>query len=363
MDLPLGRFISNTLGFLIAWSCWGTGFLQAQVQILDTVFLAKGEVVYFDFGSAMLPASSDSVLDNSIAWFMSADSPVSILITGHTDAVGSDNSNQRLSVERSKTVYQKLVSSGIPDSLIQLQNYGERAPVGSNSTDLGRSYNRRVTIDFFQSGKAFLIKGQLIDESTRKGISGEIVTSMKGFRDTLQADSSGYFTFFGPLKGILSLQGYALKHYFKGIVLNPSLQLPDSLIQIALPPIETGEIIDVENLYFISNTPVLIDRSKPELDKLVHFMEYNPDVSIEIAGHVNFPGKNRVSERSWYYELSVLRAKMVYNHLVSNGISAFRMRYKGYGNWQMRFRNPSNAEESQLNRRVEIRILNDGTLK
>jgi outer membrane protein OmpA-like peptidoglycan-associated protein len=369
MIQPYRSTIMTTRLDLLFKNCWVflllsvPAWLPGQVRLLDTVFVERQAILYFDFGQSELTASADSSLVAAAEWFKDQPHPLQVLVEGHTDAVGDDSSNDHLSEKRAHRTRERLIQMGVPDSLIRILYFGESSPVHPNLTEEGRARNRRVTVEFIKRGRAIFIQGRLIDDQSRKGISGSIVATIKGLRDTLTTDSLGGFQVLLPDRGIVSLGGFALKYYFNSYLVKPAVSLPDSLVVIPLRQIHTGEVIQIEKLYFVSNTPILIESSKPELDKLVYFMRYNPGVSIEIDGHVNVPGNEQVSRNSWQYELSVLRARMVYNHLIKNGIPPFRLRYKGFGNWQMRYKNPSNSEEAQLNRRVEIRILNDGTLK
>jgi len=337
--------------------------LSGQVRLLDTVFVEYRTTIHFEFGRAALTPSADTLLAEAAQWYRVHPDPLQVLVEGHTDAIGDPLSNDQLSEQRARATQERLAQLGVPDSVIQMHFFGESAPVNPNRTEEGRARNRRVTLRFVKKGRAIVIGGKLIDDQSREGISGSIVATTKGLRDTLSTDSLGRFQVLLPDRGIVSLGGFALQYYFNSLLIQPELSLPDTLVLIPLRQIHTGEVIQIEKLYFVSNTPILIESSKPELDKLVYFMRYNPGVSIEIDGHVNVPGREQVSRNSWQYELSVLRARMVYNHLIKNGIPPFRLRYKGFGNWQMRFKNPDNSEEAQMNRRVEIRILNDGTLK
>ncbi len=338
-------------------------WLSGQARLLDTVFVERQAVIHFDFGQAHLTPTADSILAASAKWYRDQPDLLQVLVEGHTDAVGDDSGNDHLSEQRARSTRERLIQLGVPDSLVRVLFFGESAPINPNLTEEGRARNRRVTVAFIKKGRAISIKGRLIDDQSREGIPGSIVATTRGLRDTLSTDSLGRFEVLLPDRGIVSLGGFALQYYFNSCLVKPELSLPDTLVLIPLRQIHTGEVIEIEKLYFVSNTPILIESSEPELDKLVYFMRYNPGVSIEIDGHVNVPGNEQVSRNSWQYELSVLRARMVYNHLVKNGIPPFRLRYKGFGNWQMRYKNPSNSDEAQLNRRVEIRILNDGTLK
>ncbi|MBQ9705267.1 MAG: OmpA family protein, partial [Paludibacteraceae bacterium] len=69
---------------------------------------------------------------------------VKIRIIGHTDAVGSEESNQRLSEGRAAAVRADLMARGVDASRIEAEGRGETEPVADNDTEEGRSRNRRV---------------------------------------------------------------------------------------------------------------------------------------------------------------------------------------------------------------------------
>ena len=69
---------------------------------------------------------------------------VKIEISGHTDNVGSDSFNQKLSEDRAKSVARYIILKGIPRERIDFVGYGESEPIASNDTSEGRKENRRV---------------------------------------------------------------------------------------------------------------------------------------------------------------------------------------------------------------------------
>jgi outer membrane protein OmpA-like peptidoglycan-associated protein len=73
--------------------------------------------------------------------------PNSIIdVYGHTDSTGSDAFNQRLSERRAQSVTNYLVSRGVANARIRWQGFGESQPIADNTTEYGRSRNRRVEI-------------------------------------------------------------------------------------------------------------------------------------------------------------------------------------------------------------------------
>ena len=74
-----------------------------------------------------------------------------IMIVGHTDAVGSEDYNQRLSERRASSAAGYLVTQGVPRNRMMTLGKGETEPVASNDTDAGRQQNRRVEVAIYAS--------------------------------------------------------------------------------------------------------------------------------------------------------------------------------------------------------------------
>jgi OOP family OmpA-OmpF porin len=101
---------------------------------------------FFDFGKSVLKPEGKAKLDDLVSKVKSISLEV-VIAVGHTDAVGSDASNQRLSVARSEAVKAYLVSKGIDKNRIYTEGKGETSPVADNKTKEGRAKNRRVEIE------------------------------------------------------------------------------------------------------------------------------------------------------------------------------------------------------------------------
>jgi len=101
---------------------------------------------FFDFDKAVLKPEGKAKLDDLVAKVKGINLEV-IIAVGHTDAVGSDAYNQKLSVKRSEAVKAYLVSKGIEKNRVYTEGKGEKQPVADNKTKDGRSKNRRVEIE------------------------------------------------------------------------------------------------------------------------------------------------------------------------------------------------------------------------
>jgi outer membrane protein OmpA-like peptidoglycan-associated protein len=103
--------------------------------------------VHFQFDKATLTSSDKQVLDK-IATRLKAEAPTAQLtVTGHTDSVGSDTYNQKLSDKRAHSVVEYLIEQGVPRSnFVSVVGAGESQPVADNKTADGRAQNRRTEI-------------------------------------------------------------------------------------------------------------------------------------------------------------------------------------------------------------------------
>jgi OmpA-OmpF porin, OOP family len=102
--------------------------------------------VGFESGSARLTPESRAQVGN-IAAILRAYPKATVVIAGHTDNVGGETANLALSRARAETVAWELRNAGVAADRVRVQAYGSDKPVADNSTEHGRSQNRRVTLD------------------------------------------------------------------------------------------------------------------------------------------------------------------------------------------------------------------------
>jgi outer membrane protein OmpA-like peptidoglycan-associated protein/tetratricopeptide (TPR) repeat protein len=99
--------------------------------------------IFFETGKATLSPQSHVELEKASTLLKTNPSMI-IEVGGHTDNVGDDESNMRLSHERAKSVREYLVKAGVDTNRIQAKGYGELNPIASNDNDEGRKANRRT---------------------------------------------------------------------------------------------------------------------------------------------------------------------------------------------------------------------------
>ena len=129
---------------------------------------------------------------------------------------------------------------------------------------------------------------------------------------------------------------------------------PTVTVDLKLTPIGPGERVVLDDIRFVGNEDQVMRQSEASLLTLLRFMEENTKVKIEIEGHVNGPTFKNKKE---FIDLSTSRAKTVYDFLLVNDIEPERIAYLGLGNSQMLFPEPKNKEQSEANRRVEIKVI------
>lgn len=142
----------------------------------------------------------------------------------------------------------------------------------------------------------------------------------------------------------LTCKGYKQEtfNYFHKIV-------GDSNLIFTLEKLKIGSKLKFEHINFMGNQANILPSSEEDLQMLTSFLKENPQINVEIGGHVNGRGRNKRR----YKKLSKARAKAIYDYLVNKSIGATQMTYVGYGNSKIIYKKAHTEKESKANRRVE----------
>lgn len=116
-------------------------------QMLDALNSSGSVALYINFetGKSEIKSESQTIVDQ-VAQMLNANPAIKISIEGHTDNVGVAASNQTLSENRAKAVMNALVAKGIDKTRLSSKGWGQTKPLADNSTEDGRSKNRRVEV-------------------------------------------------------------------------------------------------------------------------------------------------------------------------------------------------------------------------
>lgn len=121
------------------------GLNELTITIFETKTFTLSNV-YFDSGKSSLKTESYKEL-NELLEYMTLKKDLKIEIAGHTDDVGDDNTNMKLSDERAKAVKAYLVKKGIASARISTMAFGETQPIADNATPEGKAKNRRIEVN------------------------------------------------------------------------------------------------------------------------------------------------------------------------------------------------------------------------
>ena len=124
--------------------CGGRAVVVPAAPVSEKVTFAAD--AFFDFDKSVLKPEARAKLDDLVAKTGAVALEV-IIAVGHTDSVGTDGYNQKMSVQRSDAVKAYLVGKGIEKNRVYTEGKGEKQPVADNKTGEGRSKNRRVEVE------------------------------------------------------------------------------------------------------------------------------------------------------------------------------------------------------------------------
>jgi outer membrane protein OmpA-like peptidoglycan-associated protein len=269
-------------------------FRLANAQQVDTL------VVNFESNQASLSETHSKELGFYLQNKFSGDSIENIELYGHCDSIGSDRHNDSLSLARAFFIQNYLKNLYQNAAFTKIEGKGERDPVSSNSNEEGRRSNRRVEMIIYHKQPAPPEKEETITVQKKSPSVAEILN------DTAMA---------------------------------------------------VGEHLALPQLQFVGGRHIPLPGVWIVLDQVAAILKERPKLQIEIQGHVcctsSLDGFDIDTQTN---NLSVQRAKYVYDYLAKKGISKSRMSYKGLGS-SRKLNDESTELMRQANRRIEFLIL------
>ncbi len=252
-----------------------------------------------------------------------------------------------------------VVNTSEADSKYNIPASGKYAYYSTSNNSIGKNDIFRIELPTIAKPKpVVLISGVVRDGKTNEPIDARIIV------EDLETGKEVAIARTDPATGEFKIILPAGKKYgFRAIGLgffeiNKNIDLTDideyTEIEdevMALSPIEVGQVVRLNNIFFNTGKASLKAESFLELDRTVEFLNNNADMEIEIGGHTDDVGSEAYNQK-----LSQARAQSVATYLIGKGISTDRLKVVGYGELQpISFNNDD--EGRQTNRRVEFKVL------
>lgn len=198
-----------------------------------------------------------------------------------------------------------------------------------------------------------ILSGVVYDAKTLQPIDADVSIKMKNGEKEIRLNTkNGYYE-----KELTEMGWYMLTASKEGYLnTTDSIAYEDAektLLSkdLYMQPIEVGTTVRLNNIFFDFDKTTLKSESYEELDKVVEFLNNNPSVEIEIAGHTDDKGSD-----DYNLNLSQGRAQSVVDYLINQGIDEKRLIAKGYGETVPVATNET-EEGRAINRRVEFTVL------
>jgi OOP family OmpA-OmpF porin len=236
---------------------------------------------------------------------------------------------------------------------------GEYAYMSSSLKSYGESDIVRVKLmEREKPDPVVLVSGNVYNAKTKKPLSASLIyeTLPDGEEagNGVSSEVDGSFKIVLPYDKNYSIRATADKFF----AISENLKL-DSLIKagykeihkdLYLVPIEIGQVVRLNNVFFDFDKWDLRPESFIELDRVVKLLKENPAIEIEMSAHTDAKGSDEYN-----FKLSDNRAKSVRTYIISQGIAENRIISKGYGETKPIDTNETD-EGRQMNRRVEFTI-------
>jgi len=257
--------------------------------------------------------------------------------------VGSSYSSA-LQTEAGQLFYLVVDAQEKPNAGYTIQFHYDPVPPPAPVEEIKVKEQQHVVINITDKSSGLPIDAML----TVDGLQFDKVSEFKG------ASSYSFdMDLFRTLKIGCTRKGYM----FSTTVIKGTVE-PEIFVYLTLAPVSAGEKVVLDDIRFVGNENKVMRQSEGALLLLLRFMQENPEVAIEVQGHVNGPTFKNKKE---FIELSTDRARTVYDFLLVNDVEAERIAYKGFGNSEMLYPEPRNQQQSEANRRVEVQVLGTGS--
>ena len=303
---------------------------------------------------------------NEMTPYLAADGVTMYFSSNRPGGLGDNDIYMTKRLDKSWTKWSDPVNLGSPintedwDAFFTLDAGGEYAYLTTKLNTYGESDIVRVKLlEKEKPNPVVMVTGNVYNLKTKQPLSASLLyeTLPEGTvaGNAISSPTDGAFKIVLPYDKNYSIRATADKFFS----VSENLNL-DSLFKagykeihkdLYLAPIEIGQVVRLNNVFFDFDKYFLRPESFLELDRVVKLLNENPAIEIEMSAHTDSHGSDEYN-----FVLSDNRAKSVREYILSKGIAPERIISKGYGETKPEVPNDTD-ENRQLNRRVEFTIL------
>lgn len=259
-------------------------------------------------------------------------------------------------VDTQAATYEMKINHGVAYELKLVADRLEAIPKSLDLTSVDE-YQEMIVDLFVAEEKMAVVTGKILDKKTNKPLTklSSAKVNVEGMSSVLaKIDTvTGDYELKLPLGSAYTISAGAPNYYPVYESVNLSAEKTNVKIykDLVIVPIEVGQSIRLNNIFFDPSKAILKAESFAELDRVADFLAKNTDIKVEIAGHTDNVGKAASN-----LKLSKNRAQSVADYIIKKGISKEKIVAKGYGFTKPVATNATKAGKAQ-NRRVEFTIL------
>ena len=251
----------------------------------------------------------------------------------------------------------------LPDDYTIDGMFNDLALEGNSAKKSEFQNDKTIVKDILYADRNFIIKGKAIICNTNIAINGVSIVlknNQLATQKTTNTSEKGEFTFQAIENTNYSIYGKKENYMSQTMIIstkdydrNKSLFIQ---LEICMDAADCGTAIALKNIHYDLGKYFIREDAKPELNRLVQFMNDNPGVKVELSSHTDSRASNTYNQT-----LSQNRANAAVDYITSQGISRARLTGKGYGESKLLNSCADGVEcseaDHQANRRTEVKVI------
>ncbi|MFC6268043.1 OmpA family protein [Frigoriflavimonas asaccharolytica] len=258
----------------------------------------------------------------------------------------------------------KVYVDGINPNNYQITGDFNKIPLDPNATKTGEFVaNGDLNKEIIYSDRNFILKGKTFQCNSSVPLSGAAVyleNKFDAYKKSTLSDANGEFILQLPPNATYELYAKQANYFSQVEMINTQNYSRDRNlfvnIEICAQQTECGKGIALKDILYDLDKFFIREDAKPELNKLVRFLEDNPSVKVELGSHTDSRGSD-----AYNLKLSQNRAQAAVDYIITKGISRDRIVAKGYGETVLLNQCANGVQcsdaEQQINRRTEFKVI------